>query len=240
MLARNRIPVRSGGGDTGNNDLSPESLIEIFFHKLSQPIGALTIGLELAAMSNDSSRHKAALSSGLEQAQRLNWLFGVMRTFFADDFTQGCECLSFNSILGGAMQNCRPAADNRQIEIVCESEGDLPVHANPHHLGHALENLLANAIQCSPPGGIVRISASCEDSAIVARIADDGCWRPHEIASIFDPFPPGVDVAPGEPNNLDLCLSRRIVQSYGGEIFALTGQGGTRAFAVTLPCLCPN
>jgi Signal transduction histidine kinase len=219
--------------------LSPESLIEVFFHKLSQPIGALNIGLELAAMSNDPTRHKAAIFSGLEQVQRLNWLFGVMRTFFADDFTHGCERLSFNSVLHNAVQNCRPAADSRQVEVLAELGSNLSLTAHPHHLGHALENLLANAIRCSQPGGTVRISASCEHSTVVATIADDSHWLPEEVANIFDPFPAGVEVLPDKPNNLDLCLSRRIIQAYGGDLSARSNPGGTRVFAVTLPSACP-
>jgi signal transduction histidine kinase len=227
----------SGSTSDANQDsglLTPESLIEVFFHKLSQPLGTLYGTLELASMSSEPARHKAAIASGLEQIEKLKWLFQIMRRFFGEDFTQDCERVSLKSILEDAVQNCRPLADDRGVAIRCKLENELLVLANPRHLAHALENLLAHSIKSSKSGGTVQIEARCEESLIIARIADDAQWNPEQVANMFDPFPPGKELLPGDADHLDTCLSRRIIQAYGGDVAVRFTPALTRVLEITL------
>lgn len=186
-------------------------------------------------MSNDPSQHSAAIAAALGETEKLTFLFRVMRSFFCTDFTQGNQRVSLNSSLEDALQNCRPLADDGGVKLQCSLQPELIVLANPRHLTHALENLLAHCIRAGKPGDTVQIDASCDRGAIVLKIADNTAWIAEQASELFDPFPPGHEVLPGKSNNLDLCLSRRIIQAHGGEICARPGPTLTRVLEVTLP-----
>src|SRR6185437_2736098 len=214
---------------------SPEQLIEVFFHKLSQPIGALYGTLELAAISNDPSQHSAAIAAALAETEKLTFLFRVMRSFFCEDFTQGGQRVSLNSSLEDALQNCRPLAEDGGVKLQCNLQPELIVLANPRHLTHALENLLAHCIRTGGSGDKVQVDTSCDQYTILLKIADHTAWSAEQASELFHPFPPGHEVLPGKSNNLDLCLSRRIIQALGGEICACPSPTLTRVLEVTLP-----
>jgi two-component system sensor histidine kinase RstB len=215
-------------------ELTPESLIEVFFHKLSQPIGTLYGTLELAAMSDDPARHRAAIQSGLQEVEKLNWLFRAMRILFGEDLALGSECIRLSETLNVAIQNCTPLADDRAVRIRCQVQDETWVWANPGYLLQSLENLLARAIKDSGRGGAVQVHLSRQGAESHVSIADHAVWLVEEGAGLFDPFP-GSDEGFPERNNLDLCLSRRIIQACGGELCARPTATLTRVFEVTLP-----
>ena len=109
------VTEKTASGKRKPADLQPETLIDVFFHKLSQPLGALYGTIEVALMSDDPKEHKAALETGLDHIERLLWLFQVTRTFFGTDFrargqrTSLCECLK------AAMENCLQKAPDINI-----------------------------------------------------------------------------------------------------------------------------
>lgn len=227
-------PKNAPDSDQSPAQLTPESLIEVFFHKLSQPLAALYGTLELAVVSNDPAQHREAIARALQETEKITRLFQVMRTFLGVDFSQGSQRVSLNSILEDALQNCRPLAEDRGAQVLCSLSFDMIVSANRRHLTHAFENLLAHSIQASRSGAI-QVDASYKEGIIVIRIADGTAWTPEQAINLFDPFPPGHEAPSGQSNNFDLCLSRRIIQAHGGEICACSSPMLTRVLEVNLP-----
>ena len=227
-------PKNTPDSDHGPTQLTQESLIEVFFHKLSQPLAALYGTLELAVMNHDPAQHQEAIASALQETEKLTRLFQMMRTFFGADFSQGSERVSLNSMLEDALQNCRPLAEDRGVQVRCSLSSEMIVSANPSHLTHAFENLLAHSIRAGR-SGTIQIDATYEQDIIVIRIADGTAWTPEQATDLFDPFPPGHEALSGQSNNFDICLSRRIIQAQGGEICARPSPMLTRVLEVTLP-----
>jgi signal transduction histidine kinase len=219
----------------GGRGLRPESLIELFFHKLSQPIGALYGCLELGAMSEEPNEQKVALVNALDQIERLNWLFGVMRTFFGTDFADGAVELSLSSVLNSVVADMVPLAEDAQVALKADISGEFPVRANEHHLQSAIENLVGTAVRGSKAGSEVSVSTATEGQQVAIRVADCTPCTPEDLQIGLNPFPPGIPVAPGNAPRLDLALSRRILQAFGGELKLEASANSTRVLIATLP-----
>src|SRR5579859_5153948 len=110
-------------------------------------------------------------------------------------------------------------------------------------LGQVFQNLIANAVSFSPPGGSVRVAASRLGGRSVVTVDDDGPGiPPAKLEAIFDRFyserPSGE--AFGAHSGLGLSIAKQIVETLGGYIRAENRDGpdvsvaGAR-FVVELP-----
>ncbi|HET9743433.1 MAG TPA: HAMP domain-containing sensor histidine kinase [Terriglobales bacterium] len=185
-------------------------------------------------MSDDPAQHRAAIDKGLAQVERLLWLFNITRTFFAEDFTHGSELFALKECLDAVIADCSPLAESKNVRLQLDIRDNPSVFANRQHLQHALENILNVCFRSTNPGETLTIKAECSRQ-IRIQIPCGRMFSPDERDSAFHPFPPGVEVKPGQAANLDLALSRRIVQSFSGEVTIVQGPAQNCLFQVTLP-----
>jgi PAS domain S-box-containing protein len=104
-------------------------------------------------------------------------------------------------------------------------------------LRQTVYNLVQNAVEASPSGSTVEVSAAVEEKVLVLRIRDRGPGIPAEIrARIFEPFfttkPSSVKTG---GMGIGLALVRRSVEALGGTIVILDREGGGTEFVVRMP-----
>lgn len=103
-------------------------------------------------------------------------------------------------------------------------------------LRQVLYNLLANAVEASPPGGVVTISAAQTGTQFQILIADQGPGIPAETRDrIFQPFFTTKDRGNGGGLGLGLSISKGIVDSLQGTIDFENQPGRGTIFRVILP-----
>jgi two-component system sensor histidine kinase SenX3 len=225
----------SGSSPVEHPALPPENLAESFFHKLSQPIGAIYASLELGLMSDDAKQLKAAIEAGLTQLERLRWLFQIAREFFATDFCARARSISLRECIQTAVNDSRPLAEAKKISFVVSADEDLHLLADPGYLCDAIENLVNWCIRKSPHTGVIKVAALGSAATAQIEISDDSSYYPELASNIFEPFPPGVPIRPGESGNLDIALSQRIIQTFGGEVELRATPNGKNCFRIVLP-----
>ena len=73
------------------------------------------------------------------------------------------------------MDAVRPRAADKGVEVVVEVPPGLPaVAVDPDRIGHALRNLLDNALTYTDRGGRITLSAAPGPDAVAFRVADTG------------------------------------------------------------------
>ncbi len=98
-----------------------------------------------------------------------------------------------------------------------------------------LLNLLENALNHTPEGASLQLSASATDGTLKLEVADRGPGLVSgEEKSIFEKFTQGYHSG-GKGAGLGLAICRGIVQSHGGTIEASNREGGGALFTVHLP-----
>jgi signal transduction histidine kinase len=116
-------------------------------------------------------------------------------------------------------------------------EAGLAVRFDPNDLQQVLINLMINAVQSMPEGGILTINAFCKRSKVILEVSDTGEGIDKEdISKIFDPF--YTTKPPGEGTGLGLWLTYEIVHSYGGDISVTSRKKEGTTFSVILNSTC--
>jgi signal transduction histidine kinase len=95
-------------------------------------------------------------------------------------------------------------------------------------------NLVLNAIQAMPHGGVLTLRTRTAGDAVTAEVVDTGTGIPEAIRSrVFDPFFTTRDV--GQGTGLGLSVSYGIVKAHGGSIELESEVGKGTIFRVVLP-----
>jgi signal transduction histidine kinase len=112
---------------------------------------------------------------------------------------------------------------------VANVDGTSVVHASEEGMRQVLDNLIENALEASPPGGTVTVSASRGE----LRVRDEGPGlSPEDRQRAFDRF---WRARSGPGSGLGLSIVRRLVQADGGEVELTTGLGGLEAIVRLRP-----
>jgi len=107
-----------------------------------------------------------------------------------------------------------------------------PVLLDADRMLQALLNLLLNAIQAMPEGGILSISAQTVRDRLELRVADTGCGiPPQDLERIFDPY----FTTKNQGTGLGLATVRTIAEAHGGRVRIASEPGRGTEVTLDLP-----
>ncbi len=137
----------------------------------------------------------------------------------------------------------RENAEVKKISLVNEVVDDVTVFADKYHLNCIIQNLVANAIKFTQPGGEVRVRGRLLDGTAEVTVADNGVGiAPENIASLFriDCYHTTVGTAREKGSGLGLILCKEMVEKNGGGIRVESEPDRGSAFSFTLPRRGPS
>jgi two-component system phosphate regulon sensor histidine kinase PhoR len=142
------------------------------------------------------------------------------------------------ALVNGCVETARFKAETKGLRINVELPDGLPlVRADGAQLGEVLQNLIDNALQYTPRGGQIDVSASANGNSVTFTVADTGIGIPEsDLERIFERFY-RVDAARSREaggTGLGLAIARHIVDAHGGRIWveSAVGQGSRFHFSV--------
>jgi PAS domain S-box-containing protein len=148
--------------------------------------------------------------------------------------------LDVKAVINDAVAITQPRWEERSAKggLPLRLELDLrPVPAvmgRPSELNEVITNLILNAIDAMPHGGMLSIRTYAErGGAVVITLADNGTGMPEHVRKrVFDPF----FTTKGEAGTgLGLSVSYSIVKRHGGEIRVESQVGRGTTFTISLP-----
>jgi signal transduction histidine kinase/CheY-like chemotaxis protein len=112
--------------------------------------------------------------------------------------------------------------------------GDVPaVLGDAAELREAMTNLILNAMDAMPEGGLLTLSTTLVDERIEVAVADTGVGMPPEVRDkIFDPF---FTTKGPQGTGLGLSMTYGIVSRHGGSIAVDSTPGRGSTFRLSLP-----
>src|SRR5262249_34990584 len=131
----------------------------------------------------------------------------------------------------------KPRADDKKVALAVEAADDLPpVAVDGERIGHALANLLDNALAHTERGGRITLGAG---RAAGARVLSGAGTRsglsPAHLPHLFERFYRIPGPAQEAGTGLGLAIVREIVTAHGGSITCESRPGEGTTFRITLP-----
>jgi signal transduction histidine kinase len=136
-------------------------------------------------------------------------------------------------------QLTREWARKQKLETVVDcTEADMTVFGDERRIKQVLLNLISNAINYSPGGGTIVISAKKEGDFAIISVQDTGLGIPdEELNRIFMPFEKinSRKTQRRSGAGLGLALVKSIVELHGGDVSIKSREGSGTRVTFTLP-----
>ncbi|MCY1284504.1 Sensor protein PfeS [compost metagenome] len=202
-------------------------------HELRTPLTRIEMAVSLAEQEQDNHR----------LLERIRGECADMRRLVEDSLTLGWlenerpelrdETLDLTELLDSILDDARFEFPDRRI--AAELPGEAVLAASSHRaLGQAIENVVRNALDHTPPGGEVRVALESDAEAYRLTVSDQGPGVPEQwLERIFRPFFRATSERAGF--GLGLALAERQVRATGGSIRAFNRAGGGLAMELLLP-----
>ena len=208
-------------------------LLNLVATELRSPLAsvkAYSESLELVAESAKATRGRF-LGVINEECDRMANLLGDVNDLSR---IEGGECtlrlstLTLADLGRGVADKLGDAARTRGVTLQLEAD-DARIEVDADLMRRGIENLVSNAIEFSPQGGVVKVALSGHHDEWTCVIQDDGPPLPDEdLASVFEHFhrarrdaPPGSQAATRGPGatRLGLAIARGIVELHAGRLW---------------------
>jgi two-component system, OmpR family, phosphate regulon sensor histidine kinase PhoR len=130
------------------------------------------------------------------------------------------------------------ARRERSLELVQSSEEGLPlVTADPDRLAQVLTNLVRNAINYTPDGGIISVTTARAGEDVALTVADTGIGMPPEdLERVFERFYRSDESRSRESggSGLGLAIVRDLLTAMGASISVASTPGAGSSFRILL------
>jgi two-component system sensor histidine kinase KdpD len=226
------------------SDALKTALVESVSHDLRTPLASIrafagTLMDPDVSLGPDETRASAAAID--REAQRLNRLVGNLLDLGrieGGSLRAAQDALDLEDVVERAFVGVRPRIGGRPVVI--DVEPGVTVRADPVLLEQALVNLLDNAVQHTPDGSTIRISARPPGSGTLIRltIEDSGPGVPDAaLPRLFERFFRAGRPSGGAGTGIGLAVVRGFVAAMGGRVEARRAELGGLAVDVDLPAV---
>ena len=209
-------------------------------HEIKQPIAASITSANallrwLAHDPPDLERARAAAARIEQDANRAADVISSLQSFYRTGIPTTRQSVDLKEIIGEMTVLLRAEAERNSIVIRQQLNSGLPtLFASRVQLQQVLMNLMLNAIEAmKDTGGEMTIKTQVDPNGLlVTSVSDTGVGLAAEsIERIFDPF----HTTKPQGTGMGLTITRSIVESYGGRVWATANQGRGATFSFTLP-----
>jgi len=172
----------------------------------------------------------------LEIKQGLNRMANIVRSLLAcsrGELQAGAQKIDPNAMVLQAVDALKIDSAQKQIQIEkCLAAGVPMVH--DFGFERIVENLLRNAVDAVPSGGMIKISTAIADQKLVLTVEDNGCGIEglDDFADIFQPF--YTTKTSDRSYGLGLTIVSEVVKSYQGNIHVESEKNKGTKFVITI------
>jgi signal transduction histidine kinase len=196
-------------------------------HDLKNPVCLARCCSDLiASETGDQGVRKFATMLG----GAVNGLLSTTQDLF--DYTRDCifldkQRISIWRLLDDLNQQSLRLLPGKNIEFVKQIRYDGDIDVDPPRFLRVLCNVIKNACQAMPAGGILTITTDLVQDQVVLRISDTGTGiAPDVLPKLFEPFAV-QDFSHGA--GLSLAVAKAVVEAHNGKISiaSISGKGTT-------------
>ena len=208
-------------------------------HEIGNPLNSLAIHMqllerEIAALKPGARRDELAgrVETSKQEIERLD---GIIRQFLGAVRPSTLEArpVQINALLEGLLEFAHYEIAGHDIGVEKHYDPAVPAALmDEAQIKQACLNIIKNAVQAMPGGGLLTVTTKLAGDEIVVTFADTGVGISRErLGRIFDPFYTTKDGGSG----LGLMIVYKIVKDHNGTIDVESEEGRGTRVTITLP-----
>lgn len=203
-------------------------------HEINNPLEGMSNHLALLQDDLERGRMEASREQAARVREGLDRVAGVTRSVLrlADPGRAAKAPVALADVIARSVDFVRERADRNGVDIRLDVRDRSPlVSGNATTLGQLVLNLLLNACEAQPGGGVVEASLAADDGVVRVTVADRGPGiPPGAMDRLFEPFH-----STKGSTGLGLAVCRGIADDHGGSLRAANREGGGAVFTLELP-----
>jgi len=206
-----------------------ENICARISHELKQPLAVIEAARlwPRAAKDPEEREQLATLAS---EAARMRQILDEYLSLSRPLESLRLEPVSLGNLVREVLEAV--AAPANEAQVTTDATGDAVVAVDRRRLKEALLNLVANALEATPPGGRVGVTVSREGGVARIAVADNGAGMAHDVLErIGTPFFTTREWGTG----LGVLLARAVFTQHGGGLTYQSSPGGGTTVVATLP-----
>jgi PAS domain S-box-containing protein len=206
-------------------------------HELNNPLATVSLRAEslMQQLAHDEQKQRS-LRIIIGEAERMANLITNLLQFTRRNHRQ-ISTIDVREELTRSIDFITYYLRNRKIDVVREFDDSLaPIHADRQQLRQVFLNLMTNAGDAMPEGGVltVRVHDQSDSSRVVIEFADTGRGiSASDLKRVWEPF--FTSKAEGKGTGLGLSICSRIVEEHGGTISLESEAGRGTTVRLALP-----
>ncbi len=202
-------------------------------HEIRNPlfsIGGFANALLRSSSLDDNTREKAAII--LEESRRLDKILKSILNF-ARPTTAAEGAVDINTLVVETMDLMGIGCEQKGVTIKLETSPDIArVKADAELIKQALINMVKNAIEAMPDGGVLTVRTAQTSTYVVLEVEDTGHGIEEDIREkVFNPFFSTKDQGAG----LGLAMTKKIVEDMGGKVELVSHVNQGCLITISLP-----
>jgi two-component system sensor histidine kinase CreC len=222
--------------DALENRAYVENYVQTVTHEMKSPVAAIRGAAELLHEEMPPERRAKFIANIQAESRRLQNIIDRLLALCALESRKKLdhpEPVPLADLARAVCDQLQPAAEAQGVRLEVATEAEPQVQGEAFLLESALHNLVQNAIDFSPTGGVIRVRTSTADGQASITVEDEGAGIPdYALPRIYERFyslqRPGTG---RKSSGLGLCFVREAATLHGGsiQIEPRLGGPGTRA-----------
>jgi two-component system sensor histidine kinase MprB len=201
-------------------------------HELRTPVTSLRTNIEILQQEQDMApaERQRLLGDVVEQIEELTLLMNDLIELARDEQPRsGAEDVRLDLIVEEAVERARRHSPDTPFQVQLDP---LVLLGDPQRLSRAVNNLIDNAINYSPPGSTVEIVLRGEELSV----RDHGAGiSERDLPHVFDRFYRGAEARGRPGSGLGLAIVRQVAEQHRGSIAAQAAPGDGTLMHLRLP-----
>ncbi len=213
-------------------------------HEFKTPLTAIRGFAEtlLSGALDDADHRTRFVEIIREHAERLSRLTDDLLRLSkmeAGQFALEFKPVNAGELLALCLETARFSAEQKKLKIEVNCPKKMPaVRGDAMRLRDVIQNLLDNAVQYTPAGGRIVVTASAKNGDVVFDVSDNGIGIPQaDLERIFERFYRVDDARSREAGGtgLGLAIAKHIVEAHAGKIWVESTVGEGSSFHFSIP-----
>ncbi|NLD37723.1 MAG: two-component system sensor histidine kinase CreC [Desulfatiglans sp.] len=212
-----------------------EQYIQTLTHEIKSPVSAIRGAAELLEENMPEERRERFLTNIRTEANRIQNIIDRMLELSeleSRNRLRQLKEIDTGALIRTVIESKQPMLLKKNIAVNIKIGEELHATGDPFLLHQAVSNLVQNAIDFSPSGSQITVSASKNDNVIVIEVIDNGSGIPeYALEKIFNKFfslnRPDTEK---KSTGLGLNFVREVAELHNGKIMIVNRpEGGVKA-----------